>query len=112
MKALVSVIALTTALCGCSSTGQLSPAVSADIDAVYNNVCTALPALGPITGTMDSKAQNAYGQFSLICATGSPTNAIAAGVDLLALEQALVPYFGKASANTPKQARALKALKA
>lgn len=111
MKALISIPVLAL-LCGCSSTGQLSPAVTADINAVYNNVCTALPALGPITGMMDGKAQNAYGQFSLICATGSPTNAIAAGVDLLALEQALVPYFGKASATTPKQARALKALRA
>jgi hypothetical protein len=51
---------------------------------------------------MNALAKNAYAQAQTICAAGSPTNAIAAGVDILAIENALLPYFSKAAALTPK----------
>jgi hypothetical protein len=45
---------------------------------------------------MNDDAKNAYAQAQRICAAGAPTNAIAAGVDILAVESALLPYFKKA----------------
>jgi hypothetical protein len=45
---------------------------------------------------MNADAKNAYAQAQTICAAGAPTNAIAAGVDILAIENALLPYFKKA----------------
>ena len=93
VSALVAVCGL---LGGCTSTGQLTPTASAAITAAYNNVCNALPALGPVSATMNADAKNAYAQAQTICAAGAPTNAIAAGVDILAIENALLPYFKKA----------------
>ena len=102
-KSIFSLVALCGALAGCSSTGQLTPVATADITAAYNNVCAALPALGPVSATMNADAKNAYAQAQTICAAGAPTNAIAAGVDVLALENALLPYFKKAVALAPNQ---------
>jgi hypothetical protein len=90
-----SVFACVLALAACTSTGQLTPAASAAVTTAYNNVCNALPALGPASATMNADAKNAYAQAETICAAGSPTNAIAAGVDILAVESALLPYFAK-----------------
>jgi hypothetical protein len=94
-KSVLALIAISL-LAGCTSTGQLTPAASAAVTTAYNNVCTALPALGPISATMNADAKNAYAQAQTICAAGAPTNAIAAGVDILAIENALLPYFKKA----------------
>jgi hypothetical protein len=80
-------------LAGCTSTGQLTPAASTAVTAAYDNICNALPALGPVSATMNADAKNAYAQAQTICAAGAPTNAIAAGVDILAVEIALLPYF-------------------
>jgi hypothetical protein len=91
--ALITVCGLFT---GCTSTGQLTPAASTAVTTAYNNVCNALPALGPVSTTMNADAKNAYGHAQTICAVGAPTNAIAAGVDILAIENALLPYFKKA----------------
>jgi hypothetical protein len=66
-------------------------------------VCNALPALGPASATMNADAKNAYAQAQTICAAGTPTNAVAAGVDILAVENALLPYFKKATALAPDQ---------
>ena len=52
---------------------------------------------------MNADAKNAYAQAQTICAAGAPTNAIAAGVDILAVENALLPYFKKATALAPDQ---------
>lgn len=95
MKAILSLVAGCAALAGCTSAGQLTPSASAAIQTAYNNVCNAVPAMGPISATMNTKAQNAYAQAQTICAAGAPTNAIAAGVDILAVESALLPYFPK-----------------
>ena len=100
-KSIFSLVAVCGALAGCTSTGQLTPVATADITAAYNNVCAALPALGPASATMNADAKNAYAQAQTICAAGAPTNAIAAGVDILALENALLPYFKKAVALAP-----------
>ena len=62
-----------------------------------------MPALGPASATMNAHAKNAYAQAQTICAAGAPTNAIAAGVDILAVENALLPYFKKATALAPDQ---------
>ena len=97
MKALTIFAALSgaVALAGCSSTGQLDPQTSATIATAYNNICTWVPAAGPISATMNAKAQAAYAQAQTICAAGAPTNAIAAGIDILAIETAIAPYFTK-----------------
>ena len=57
----------------------------------------------PISATMNADAKNAYVQAQTICAAGAPTNAIAAGVDILAIENALLPYFKKATALASNQ---------
>jgi hypothetical protein len=88
--ALVTICGLLT---GCTSTGQLTPAASTAVTTAYNNVCNALPTLGPLSATMNADAKNAYAQAQTICAAGAPTNAIAAGVDILAIETALLPYL-------------------
>jgi hypothetical protein len=95
-KPILSLVAICGALAGCTSTGQLTPQATADITAAYDNVCAALPALGPVSATMNADAKNAYAQAQRICAAGAPTNAVAVGVDILAIENALLPYFKKA----------------
>jgi hypothetical protein len=94
-KPVVAFVAAFGLLAGCTSTGQLTPATSSAVTTAYNNVCAAVPALGPISATMNDDAKNAYAQAQTICAAGAPTNAIAAGVDILAVENALFPYFKK-----------------
>jgi hypothetical protein len=110
-KSIFSLVAVCGALAGCTSTGQLTPAATADITAAYDNVCAALPALGPAAATMNADARNAYAQAQTICAAGAPTNAIVAGVDILAIENALLPYFTKAAALAPNQQVALQKLR-
>jgi hypothetical protein len=102
-KSVLALVALCSALAGCTSAGQLTPSASAAINTAYNDVCNALPALGPVSATMNADAKNAYAQAQTICAAGAPTNAIAAGVDVLAIENALLPYFKKATALAPNQ---------
>lgn len=102
-KSIFAPVAVCGALAACTSTGQLTPATTADITAAYDNVCAALPALGPVSGTMNADAKNAYAQAQTICAAGAPTNAVTAGVDILAIENALLPYFTKAAALAPNQ---------
>ena len=94
-KLVFAIIAVCGALAGCTSAGQLTPSASAAINTAYNSVCNAMPALGPVSATMNAQAQNAYAQAQTICAAGAPTNAIAAGIDILAIENALLPYFKK-----------------
>ncbi len=103
MKSIFVLITVCGMLAGCTSTGQLTPTASAAINAAYNDVCNALPALGPASATMNADAKNAYAQALTICAAGTPTNALAAGVDILAVENALLPYFTKATALAPDQ---------
>jgi hypothetical protein len=102
-KSIFTLVAVCGGLAGCTSTGQLTPTASAAITAAYNDVCNALPALGPASATMNADAKNAYAQAQTICAAGTPTNAVAAGVDILAVENALLPYFKKATALAPDQ---------
>ena len=102
-KSVFALIALCSALAGCTSAGQLTPTASAAVNAAYDDVCNALPALGPASATMNADAKNAYAQAQTICAAGAPTNAVAAGVDVLAVENALLPYFKKATALAPNQ---------
>ena len=103
MKSVFALVAVCGALAGCTSAGQLTPTASAAINTAYNDVCNALPALGPASATMNADAKNAYAQAQTICAAGAPTNAVAAGVDILAIENALLPYFKKATALAPNQ---------
>jgi hypothetical protein len=102
-KSVLALMALCSALAGCTSAGQLTPTASAAINTAYNDVCNALPALGSVSATMNADAKNAYAQAQTICAAGAPTNAIAAGVDILAVESALLPYFKKATALAADQ---------
>ena len=103
VKSIFTLVAVCGGLAGCTSTGQLTPTASAAINAAYNDVCNALPALGPASATMNADAKNAYAQAQTICAAGAPTNAVAAGVDIRAVENALLPYFNKATALAPNQ---------
>lgn len=109
-KSILALAALSTALAGCTSAGQLTPAAQAGVNAAYYDVCAALPALAPASATLNALARNAYAQGQTMCAAGAPTNAIAAGVDILATENALLPYFRKASALAPDQTTALRRL--
>lgn len=102
-KSAFALMSLCTALAGCASNGQLTPVATADVTTAYNDVCAALPALGPASATMNADAQNAYAQAQTICAAGAPTNALTAGVDILAIENALLPYFKKATALAPNR---------
>jgi hypothetical protein len=102
-KSVFALIALCCALAGCTSAGQLTPSASAGVNTAYNDVCNALPALGPVSATMNADAKNAYTQAQTICAAGAPTNAITAGVDILAIESALLPSFKKATALAADQ---------
>ena len=111
MKSLFALAILCIALAGCTSTGQLTPTASAAITTAYNDVCNALPALGPASATMNADAKNAYTQAQTICAAGTPTNAIAAGIDILAVENALLPYFKRATALAPNQEIAKRSVK-
>ncbi len=110
-KSIFALLGVCAALAGCTSTGQLTPTASAAVNAAYDNVCNALPALGPASATMNADAKNAYAQAQTICAASAPTNAIAAGVDILAVENALLPYFNKATALAPNQEIALRKLR-
>jgi hypothetical protein len=110
-KSILALLGVCATLAGCTSAGQLTPTASAAINTAYNNVCNALPALGPAAATMNADAKNAYAQAQTICAAGAPTNAIAAGVDILSVENALLPYFNKASALAPNQEIALRKLR-
>ena len=102
-KSVFTLVALCCALAGCTSAGQLTPSASTAVNTAYNEVCDALPALGPASATMNAQAKNAYAQAQTICSVGAPTNAIAAGVDILAIENALLPYFKKATALAADQ---------
>jgi hypothetical protein len=102
-KSVFALVAICSALAGCTSAGQVTTTASAAINTAYNDVCNALPALGPVSATMNADAKNAYAQAQTICAAGAPTNAVAAGVDILAVENALLPYFKKATALAPNQ---------
>jgi hypothetical protein len=103
LKSIFALAAVCGALAGCTSAGQFTPTASAAINTAYNDVCNALPALGPASATMNADAKNAYAQAQTICAAGAPTNAVAAGVDILAVENTLLPYFKKATALAPNQ---------
>jgi hypothetical protein len=103
LKSIFALFGICATLAGCTSAGQITPAASAAISTAYDDVCNALPALGPVSATMNGDAKNAYAQAQTICAAGAPTNAIAAGVDILAVESALLPYFKKAAALAPDQ---------
>ena len=94
-SSILALVAICGALAACTSTGQLTPQATAAITTAYDNVCAALPAMGPVSATMNADAKNAYAQAQRICAAGAPTNAVAAGVDILAIENALLPYFKK-----------------
>ena len=102
-RSIYALAAACVALTGCTSIGQLTPTASAAITTAYNNVCNTLPALAPVSATMNADAKNAYAQAQTICAAGTPTNAITAGIDILAVENALLPYFKKATALAPGQ---------
>ena len=69
-KSIFGLVAICGALAGCTSSGQLTPATSAAIATAYNDVCNALPALGPASATMNANAKNAYAQAQTICAAG------------------------------------------
>jgi hypothetical protein len=49
-KSVVGLVAICGALAGCTSAGQLTASASADINTAYNDMCNALPALGPASG--------------------------------------------------------------
>jgi len=90
---LLAVVA--ASLSGCQSNGQLSPSASVDVSTLYAELCAGLPALGPISGTLNAQLRNDYAQAVTICAAGSPTNPVVAGLDIIAIDAALAPYFAK-----------------
>ena len=73
--------------------GTLSPQAQQDITVVYTAMCAALPAAGPTIAKLNAQIQADYAQAQTICAAGSPTNAVAAGIDILALYTALQQYL-------------------
>ena len=85
------------ALAGCTSTGTLTPAATADVTAAYNAVCPAVStgSLDPFAGQFNDRVRTAYSAAQSICAAGVPTNALIAGLDILAIDAALSPYLAK-----------------
>lgn len=84
-------------LAGCTSSGQLTPTASAAITTAYTDLCNGLPAVGPVSTTLNAQLQADYATAVQICAAGAPTNAITAGIDILAIDAALAPYLKKKS---------------
>ena len=95
LQTIVLFALVVASLAGCQSNGQLPPSASADISTLYTELCAGLPALGPISGTLNAQLRNDYAQAVTICAAGSPTNPVVAGLDIIAIDAALAPYFAK-----------------
>ena len=100
MKSIFLLITVCGMLAGCTSTGQSTPTARPRSTQLTRRAQRAASAR-PASATMNADAKNAYAQALTICAAGTPTNALAAGVDILAVENALLPYFTKATALAP-----------
>jgi hypothetical protein len=89
------------ALSGCQTTGpnagQLSAATQTQITAAFNTICPNIAALAPVAAQMNAKAQSAYASAQQLCAAGTPTNAVVAGLDIVTIMNSAVlqPYLAK-----------------
>jgi hypothetical protein len=83
------------ALAGCNT--SVSSTTQADINAALTAICDYVPALAPLKPSLNADLQNDITQAQVICAGGSPTNPVAAGIDIVAIYEALEPYFAKAA---------------
>ncbi len=81
-------------LAGCNT--SVDPTVQTDINNAFTAICAYVPALSPLEPTLNADLQNDFAQAQVVCAAGSPTSPLAAGVDILAVYMALEPYFAKA----------------
>lgn len=107
--AIAAICTAAVALVGCNTPGSLDPSAALVVSQAYTNICAALPALDPVSASMNANAKNAMATAHQICANGAPTNAVVAGIDILAMESALLPYFTKATAMAPHDVRLGKA---
>ena len=95
--AILSAAALAVVVSGCNT----SATTDADIDQAFTAICSYVPAMGPVVAQLNAQLQNDYATAQTICAAGSPTSPVAAGVDILSIYLALEPYFAKMA--TPLQ---------
>jgi hypothetical protein len=80
-------------LAGCTSTGSLTEQASIDVTTAYTMLCAGLPSLGPTIAKLNAQLQADYATAERICATGAPTNAVNAGLDIVAVYTALSQYI-------------------
>ena len=85
-------LAFAFGLAGCSATGSLTPQASIDITTAYNVLCAGVPTLGPTVAKLNAQLQADYATAEQICSTGAPTNAVNAGLDVVAAYTALAQY--------------------
>jgi hypothetical protein len=83
------------ALAGCNT--SVNSTTQADINSAFTAICEYVPALAPLAPGLNAYLQNDITQAQTICAAGSPTSPVAAGIDILSIYLALEPYFAKAA---------------
>ena len=112
MKAIViGALALAAVpLAGCN--GTLDPATQADVNTAFTTLCASLPVIQPVSTKLNATIQADYATAQQICAMGSPTNAVTAGLDVLAVYEALQPYFTKATALAPEARHSMQRINA
>jgi hypothetical protein len=98
------------ALSGCN--GTLDPATQADVNTAFTTLCSSLPIIQPVSTKLNATVQADYATAVQICSMGSPTNAVTAGLDVLAVYEALSPYFSKATALAPEARHSMKRIDA
>ena len=97
-------------LAGCN--GTLDPQTQADVNTAFTVLCTQLPIVQPVSTKLNAQLQADYATAQQICSMGSPTNAVTAGLDVLAVYEALQPYFSKATALAPEARHSMKRIDA
>lgn len=79
---------------GCSSTASLNSSASTTVTTAYNSICPAIStgAYDAVFVKMNAQVQTDYAAAKQICAIGAPTNAVVAGMDIIALQSVLAQY--------------------
>lgn len=85
------------ALAGCASTAQLTPAAQTKVTATFAKLCPGISsgAFDAVAAKFNAKTLAAYQSAQTICASGAPTDAVTASLDILAIEPLLAPYLAK-----------------
>ena len=89
-------VALAIGLSGCNSNGTLSPTAQNIIQIAYTAVCTNEAAITAAAASSSSQGvQAALVSMQTLCASPAPTTVTAAGLDIVQVFVALLPYMQK-----------------